>query len=218
VTPPNDLGRDAERDEVARAVGRAVRRVRTARGWSMRDVAAKAGMSQPFLSDLENGRATPSIATLYRLSDTLGVAPQDLLPPMPADAVVVRAGEGLTVNPVDDTPGGAVSRLVAGGPGRLVEARRYSLAPGQPIGDWFEHEGEDLLFVLEGVLWVQLGGEREGREVREERLAAGDTLWHESLVPHRWRADDRVGAELLLVNARVLGAVPDSPHRSSGAS
>jgi quercetin dioxygenase-like cupin family protein len=211
VTPSND----PERDEVARAVGRAVRRVRTSLGWSMRDAAAKAGMSQPFLSDLENGRATPSITTLYRLSDTLGVAPQDLLPPMPADAVVVRAGEGLTVNPVDDTPGGAVSRLVAGGPGRMIEARRYSLAPGQPVGDWFEHEGEDLLVVLEGVVWVELGG---ARDVREERLAAGDTLWHESLIPHRWRADDAVGAELLLVNARVPGSSLDSHGRSPQAS
>jgi DNA-binding XRE family transcriptional regulator len=187
VTPAGD----PERDEVARAVGRAVRRVRTSLGWSMRDAAAKAGMSQPFLSDLENGRATPSITTLYRLSDTLGVAPQDLLPPMAADAVVVRDGDGLTINPVDDTPGGAVSRLVAGGPGRLLE---------------------DLLFVLEGVVWVELGG---ARDVREERLAAGDSLWHESLVPHRWRADDTVGAELLLVNARVPGPPADSPHRSS---
>jgi quercetin dioxygenase-like cupin family protein len=211
VSPAND----PERDEVARAVGRAVRRVRTSLGWSMRDAAAKAGMSQPFLSDLENGRATPSITTLYRLSDTLGVAPQDLLPPMAADAVVVRAGSGLTINPVDDTPGGAVSRLVAGGPGRIVEARRYSLSPGQPVGDWFEHDGEDLLFVVEGVVWVELGG---ARDVREERLAAGDILWHESQVPHRWRADETVGAELLLVNARVPGAASDSPHRSSAPS
>jgi len=211
VSPAND----PERDEVARAVGRAVRRVRTSLGWSMRDAAAKAGMSQPFLSDLENGRATPSITTLYRLSDTLGVAPQDLLPPMAADAVVVRAGGGLTINPVDDTPGGAVSRLVAGGPGRIVEARRYSLSPGQPVGDWFEHDGEDLLFVVEGVVWVELGG---ARDVREERLAAGDTLWHESQVPHRWRVDETVGAELLLVNARVPGAAADSPHRSSAPS
>jgi quercetin dioxygenase-like cupin family protein/DNA-binding Xre family transcriptional regulator len=207
VSPAND----PERDEVARAVGRALRRVRTSLGWSMRDAAAKAGMSQPFLSDLENGRATPSITTLYRLSDTLGVAPQDLLPPMAADAVVVRAGDGLTINPVDDTPGGAVSRLVAGGPCRIVEARRYSLSPGQSVGDWFEHEGEDLLFVVEGVVWVELGG---ARDVREERLATGDTLWHESLVPHRWRADETFGAELLLVNARAPGAASDSPHRS----
>jgi quercetin dioxygenase-like cupin family protein len=188
---------EVRRDAVAQAVGRAVRRARTNVGWSMRDLAAKAGVSQPFLSDLENGRATPSIATLYRLADTFGVAPQDLLPPTPADVVVVRAGTGLAVNPVDDTPGGAVSRLVAGGPGRMVEARRYALAPGQPIGDWFEHEGEELLFVVEGVVWVELGGGRE------ERLTTGDTLWHSGLVPHRWRADDTDGAELLMVTTRA---------------
>lgn len=188
--------RDVRRDDVALALGRAVRRARTHARWSMRDLAAKAGVSQPFLSDLENGRATPSITTLYRLADTLGLAPQDLLPPVPADVVVVRAGGGLATNPVDDTPGGVMARLVAGGPGRLLEARRYTLAPAQPVGDWFEHEGEDLLYVIEGVVWVELGPSRE------ERLATGDTLWHSGLVPHRWRADETVGAELLLVNAR----------------
>jgi transcriptional regulator with XRE-family HTH domain len=212
--PPTADERDErdDRDEVARAVGRAVRRARTALGWSMRDAAAKAGLSQPFLSDLENGRATPSIATLYRLSESFGVAPQDLLPPTPADVVVVRAGSELALNPVDDTPGGALSRVVAGAPGRLIEARRYSLSPGQPVGDWFEHEGEELLFVVDGVVWVELGGGRE------ERLATGDTLWHSGLVPHRWRADGAVGAELLLVTARAPSTRIDSSHRSPPTS
>ena len=71
----------------------------------MRDVAGKAGVSQPFLSDLENGRAMPSITTLYRLADTFDLTPQDLLPSLQGDdVVVVRAGA--ETRPVDGSPGG----------------------------------------------------------------------------------------------------------------
>ena len=83
----------------------------------MRALAARAGMSQPFLSNLENSRAMPSIATLYKIAAALGVSPRDFLPAEGARSFsVTRAGEG-TVAPVGDEDGSALSRVVAGGPG-----------------------------------------------------------------------------------------------------
>ena len=70
----------------------------------MRDLARRAGMSQPFLSNIENARATPSIATLYRLGGALGVSPQDFLPARPDEGLtLVRRGDGLT-SPVGEQP------------------------------------------------------------------------------------------------------------------
>jgi transcriptional regulator with XRE-family HTH domain len=171
----------------------------------MRDVAAKAGVSQPFLSDLENGRAMPSIITLYRLADTFGLAPQDLLPSLLRDDVVVARAE-VEPSPLDYDPGVAMALLVAGGKGRILEVRRYELAPDLPVGDWYEHEGEDLLLLLGGVLRVEFDSGHE------QQLAAGDTLWHSGLLPHRWRLEPDVGAELLLVKARLPTTTPDDDH------
>ena len=183
------------RDRVAHALGHAIRRARARLGLSMRDVAGKAGVSQPFLSDLENGRAMPSITTLYRLADTFDLTPQDLLPSLQGDdVVVVRAGA--ETRPVDGSPGVAMSLLVPGGPGRLLEVRRYQLAPDLPVGDWYEHEGEDLLFLVRGALRVEFN------TGLEQRLGAGDALWLSGLVPHRWRSEPGRPAELLLVKGR----------------
>jgi quercetin dioxygenase-like cupin family protein len=171
----------------------------------MRDVAAKAGVSQPFLSDLENGRAMPSVTTLYRLADTFGLTPQDLLPSLLRDDVVVARG-GVEPGPVDDDPGVAMALLVAGGHGRILEVRRYQLSPDLPVGDWHEHEGEDLILLLDGALRVEFD------TGFEKRLGAGDAIWLSGLLPHRWRSEPGYGAELLLVKARPPTTAADQDH------
>lgn len=197
---------DGVEDPVAAGIAAAVRAQRLAAGLSMRALAARAGMSQPFLSNLENSRAMPSIATLYKIANALGVSPRDFLPQEGAAQVsLVRAGEGATA-PVGDEDGTAMSRVVAGAPGRMIEARTYDVAPGAGLGDWFEHEGEDLLVVLEGELLVELA------DGRRHELGAGDVLWHMSTIPHRWSSRGTAATRLLLVNARA--AASGSVHRS----
>ena len=185
-------------DPVTSGIAAAVRGQRLAAGLSMRALAARAGMSQPFLSNLENSRAMPSIATLYKIAAALGVSPRDFLPAEGGSLYsVTRAGEG-TVAPVGDEDGSAMSRVVAGGPGRMIEAHTYDVVAGAGLGGWFEHDGEDLLVVLAGEVHVEFA---DGQHVD---LATGDVLWHVSTVAHRWTS--RGAARLLLVNARPAPA------------
>jgi transcriptional regulator with XRE-family HTH domain len=182
-------------EHVAAGIAAAVRARRQAAGLSMRALATKAGMSQPFLSNLENSRAMPSIATLYKIAAALGVSPRDFLPNETESVSVVRAGQGVT-GTVSDEPGSATSRLVAGAPGRMIEAHAYDVAPGAGLGGFFEHDGEDLLMVVEGAVEVEFA---DGRRVE---LRAGDVLWHVSTLGHRWVSRREHPARLLLVTAR----------------
>jgi transcriptional regulator with XRE-family HTH domain len=187
---------------VAAGIAAALRTQRVAAGLSMRALAARAGMSQPFLSNLENARAMPSIATLYRIAHALGVSPRDFLPTQGAAQVsLVRAGEG-AIAPVGDEDGSATSHVVAGAPGRMIEARTYDVAPGASLGEWFEHPGEDLLVVLEGEVLVELA------DGTRHELRAGDVLWHVATIAHRWTSRSAATTRLLLVNARP--ATPDT--------
>jgi quercetin dioxygenase-like cupin family protein len=173
----------------------AVRARRQAAGLTMRELAARAGMSQPFLSNLENSRAMPSIATLYKIANALGVSPREFLPEARARVQLVRHGEG-ALGPVGDEPGSAVTRVVSGAPGRLVEAHTYVAEPGASMGDWFEHDGEDLLFVVSGAVRVELG---DGQSFE---LGTGDVIWYEGTLPHRWLQLGDATTELLCVHAR----------------
>jgi pyridoxamine 5'-phosphate oxidase len=67
-----------ERDEET-GLGRAIRAARQARGMTLEQVAAHAGLSQPFLSQLELGRTLPSMRSLSRIASALGTTRQALL-------------------------------------------------------------------------------------------------------------------------------------------
>ncbi len=66
-----DPGHEPPLQEVAHTI----RRLRKARGLSMAALAELAGLSQPFISQLESGAHTPSLMTLYRVATALGVVP-----------------------------------------------------------------------------------------------------------------------------------------------
>ncbi|MEI7548498.1 MAG: helix-turn-helix transcriptional regulator, partial [Actinomycetota bacterium] len=54
------------------SLGTAIRGLRLAVGLTMVELADRAGLSQPFLSQIENGRARPSMQSLYRIATALG--------------------------------------------------------------------------------------------------------------------------------------------------
>lgn len=60
-----------------------IRGCRKQRGVSMAVLATRSGLSQPFLSQLERGLATPSLSSIYRIAEALDVAPGTFLRPPP---------------------------------------------------------------------------------------------------------------------------------------
>lgn len=64
--------------QVARALARAVRRLRREKGWTQDDLAAKVGIEQAAVSLIENARANPTLETLEVLAKSLGVRFVDL--------------------------------------------------------------------------------------------------------------------------------------------
>jgi quercetin dioxygenase-like cupin family protein len=74
----------------------------------------------------------------------------------------------------------------------MLEAYHYVLTPDDDRQEWFEHPGEDLVYVVRGSVAVLFG------DGREHVLAAGDSLHHGGAVPHRWALRGEEPAEVLL--------------------
>ncbi len=83
------------------ALGRAIRVLRTERGLERKDLAGAAGLSYPYLSEIETGRKRPSSKALFVIAEALGVRPSEVLalgdryggrtaPARPATATVVE--------------------------------------------------------------------------------------------------------------------------------
>ena len=93
-------------------IGRQLRARRTAAGRTVASVASDAGLSVPYIANLENGRGNPTTAALTRLAEALGLrlvvtlAPAEEDPGTAGSAVAGSAVAGL-----------AVAGLAAGTPG-----------------------------------------------------------------------------------------------------
>ena len=182
-------------------MGDRLRRARTARGISLRSMAGRVGVSPSLISQVETGRAKPSVNTLYALANELGISLDELLfmdappvPPAPAGA----AGEGplderLPHEPVQRAGGRATIRLGSGVVWERLttESLRnvdflyvtYEVGGASSPTDAFQrHTGIEWGYVLSGTLRVNIGFE-------EYHLGPGDAITFDSAAPHRLSND-----------------------------
>jgi transcriptional regulator with XRE-family HTH domain len=80
--------------QMAAAIGRAIQVVRTDRGWSRKEFAARTGLSYSYLSEIENGVKQPSSRTYAVIADALDVAPGALLYDAERRLTEVDSGSG----------------------------------------------------------------------------------------------------------------------------
>ncbi|SMG31017.1 transcriptional regulator, XRE family with cupin sensor [Rhodococcus rhodochrous J3] len=184
-----------EQDRVAR-VGGVIRAVRRQEGLSARALAARAGVSQAFLSQVERGLNAPSLATLYRIADALGRSPSDFLDPAPADDVLVVRAAGRVARAVTGTPAAPVT-WTARGNGTIAEVYQYEIGPDDDIAGWFRRSDDLVLVMTGGLLEVEV----RGRPAVE--LAEGDCLFAAAGTEMHWRHRGSEPARLVLcVGAR----------------
>jgi transcriptional regulator with XRE-family HTH domain len=190
---PTSAGDDAL---IGVTLGREIRAARTAKKLSMRALAAAAEISQPFLSQIETGHTTPSIATLFRIAKVLGISPSALLPstPEPEPVHIIRAGEGERVPLSGEADDRAGSRILAREAERGATVQEYRIA-GPYLGDWIESDGHNVVYVVAGTLTLMIDGRGEWD------LVAGDTLAHPGTLRNRWAVRSAEEAILILVHA-----------------
>lgn len=66
--------------EQLRFVFSQIRTIRLQKGISQLELSLRAGLSQSFLASLEKGKKTPSVATMFKIANALGVNPKDFFP------------------------------------------------------------------------------------------------------------------------------------------
>ncbi|AFA75969.1 transcriptional regulator, XRE family [Gordonia polyisoprenivorans VH2] len=182
-----------DEDVLAVRAGATIRGLREKCGLSMREVASRAGISQPFLSQVERGQSMPSMITIYRLAAALDVTPGDLLPASTENQVqVVRQNEGRSLL-VADRPDAAQGRVLTMSPDAALQIIEYDIESGQYIGEWFQTPGRLALYVMSGELDVEV----EAAGVY--RVREGELITHPAPLRHRWLLVDDRPAKVLLV-------------------
>lgn len=191
TTEENDLGLVDERAEVAVALGAALRKLRKAQGLTLRQMTARCGLSQPFLSQIENGKAMPSLLALHHVAQALGATAYELLQPQAGTEVsLVRSDEG----EVYELTEGARTRFLTSRSARMLEPNEVVFEPGIRTEN-SGHAGEEFIYILEGRLRVDLEG-RGGVE-----LGPGDVYLYPASIPHALSADDSRACRFLVITS-----------------
>lgn len=167
-------------------LGQRLRRRRLAAGLTLEQLAAKAGFGKGYLSRIENGKKVPPIATLSRLADALGTEAASLIA-APGRGVSWRGVSVVRHNEQRPTVLGgsafgydyfALSNVTAA---HALQPFLFSFPPEVDKFVFFQHDGEELLYVLTGRIEWQVG-------VDKYLLEAGDTIHFDSRMPHRGRS------------------------------
>lgn len=182
---------DGEQD-LAAQIGRRIRALRTEAGSSGRTLAAAAGVSQPFLSQLELGQTSASIATLYRIANALHTSPADLLPSPPPQEIELVRSPGLTT-PLSEHLRAAKARAILRGGRSIAELYDFEIDPGDHVGEWFESTTEHVVYVLEGRIRVEF------EDRADVVVETGDALFYPAALRHRWHLDADEAARVILV-------------------
>ncbi|WP_328745438.1 helix-turn-helix domain-containing protein [Streptomyces sp. NBC_00285] len=169
----------ADLDLLTQSLARNVKRWRTERGFTLDALAARAGVSRGMLIQIEQARTNPSLGTVVKIGDALGISITTLLDYEQGPKVRIVPPE--QVVRLWSTEAGSWSRLLAGAeaPGPL-EMWESLMMPGEasrsdphPVGT------VEILHVTEGELTLTVDG-------IEHRVPAGSSVTFEAGIGHEY--------------------------------
>lgn len=177
-------------------LGQVVRSLREQQGLSVRTLAKASGFSPSFISQVENGLASPSIASMEKIAHALGVSLSGFFAAERSDPdspVVVRAGEGEEL--ASEWSQATLHALSPSWESRTLSPVLLTLAPGgrsgsEPTG----HQGEEFAIVLSGAVRLRL-------KDTTHALESGDAIHLTPETPHQWENLGNRRARILLVSS-----------------
>ena len=164
---------------LALAIGVRVKQERQSRQWTLDQLAEAAGVSRRMVINVEQGVTNPSVGTLLRISDALGIGlPALVEQPQPKPLKVTRSGDGAVLW---SGASGGRGVLVAGTePPDVVELWDWTLGPGD------QHVSEAHMSGTKELLQVQLGTLTVEVADRSVTLDAGDAVAFSGDVAHSY--------------------------------
>jgi quercetin dioxygenase-like cupin family protein/DNA-binding XRE family transcriptional regulator len=173
-------------------IGEKLRALRLKKKMGLVELGQHSGLSPALLSKIERGRLVPTLPTLLRVALVFSVGLEHFFndPGARPTLAVVRRGERqrFPERQGEKHPAYYFESLDYPAVDRLMNAYYVEFEPGDPGDDdrqrRHSHPGAELLYVVSGRLAITVGEEAH-------ELAAGDSIYFDPSVPHRYR---RLGA------------------------
>lgn len=188
-------------------LGRRLRDRRKSLGFTLKDVADRARLSLSFISQIERGIAAPSLSSLVSVSRVLGVEVGEFLAQPRGDISFTRhqqrAVYAIGANSL------SYERVSSSFSGNILRSVIIHEPPGhrdEPIA----HEGEEMFYVLEGTVTVEVQGE-------PTVLQVGDSIHFQSAKMHStWNHSTKPAVLLWVGTMDVFGEDAETLHNDVG--
>jgi transcriptional regulator with XRE-family HTH domain len=183
----------ADSSESSQRLGGQIRALREQQQLSLRTLASRSGFSPSFISQVENGQTSPSIASLERIAQELGVSMGYFFTHPPIEPLVVRAEERPDL--LSSWSHARLEMLGRRGPGNTLEAMMLVIEAGGQSGSRPQaHAGEEVAIVFDGEATLTLNGD-------VHQLHRGDAATLPSGMPHHWHNAGPEQAHIVIVTA-----------------
>lgn len=156
-------------------LGEKIRRKRNERQMSMKELAVSTGLSSGFISQVERDLTEPSITSLRKIAEALDVALFHFFIDEEGGGKVVRKKDRQKIRFPESK---VVYELCSPDLNRQMETFMGTLEPGAETSkEPMAHDGEEVIHVVEGEMFIQIGSEQYVLEV-------GDTIYYYGTIPH----------------------------------
>jgi transcriptional regulator with XRE-family HTH domain len=179
------------------SLGETLRRVRKSTGLTLEEAAKHADVTKGYLSKVELGNSTPSIAVVSRLADSYGVGLSDIFLPRGErrPISIVRANERTPINRSGTRFGYTyeVASLRKLNPRSEIFFLTLPCLKSDTQIPQFKHMGEEVILMLEGRMRFEYGG-------AEFILGPGDCIQFDASIGHHGVAiDGRVAKAFVVI-------------------
>lgn len=184
-------------------IGKRIRQHRLQKQFTLQDLADKTGYSKGYLSKVEKSGKAPPVATLSVIARELGVSVSAILgeDPVKDSICLVRQNERILMAKSGEEFGYAYEALANPYPNKHMEPFILTYPKDDALKHTFQHDGEELLFVLQGQMRFKYGS-------REMTLDKGDCIYFDSSVAH---AGEPLGEEPLKTLIVLYSGSPKGP-------
>ena len=162
-------------------IGERIKKKRNEKDFSLRELAAKVDLSASFLSQIEQGKASPSIENLKKIANYLEVKVSYLIEEEDESlgSFHIKKEDRKYVESIDSKT--SIALLTSSKIEKNMEPIMYEIKPGGESGrGFFNHNGEELMYIIEGTLDIYI-------EDQLTTLNEGDSFYFKSSLNHRFK-------------------------------
>jgi transcriptional regulator with XRE-family HTH domain len=180
--------------DITKAIGERIRKTRQSQNLTLKEISKRSGLSVSMISKIENSQVFPPLSTYAKISSCLGLSIGELIvnSAQQSDSIsIVRSHERMVIS----------HGLYIGSPlafrksDKKMEPFLLSYPVGKKINQLYQHDYEEMIFVLEGCIEF-----RYGEQIFV--LEKGDCAYYDGRFPHAARSLTLEGAQALVVQSR----------------